>query len=270
MFMTKELPRCPVEVTMSLINDRWKVLILRELINGTKRFGEIRKALGNVSTKVLTAALRSMEEDGLLTRQVYPEVPPKVEYTLTDTGYSLQTVLFAMVEWGAEYKSKVEGQLPIRTKEGHKLIIMRAEQQDLQEILNLQHLAYQSEVMLQKKTSIPPLTQILPEMQQEFEKGIFLKAVDDNNTIVGAVRAYSENDILYIRKLIVHPDLQGQGVGTKLLEEIERICPHLRCETFTSSKSERNIRLFERLGYSILKEQEISDGLKLCKQHVGC
>lgn len=270
MFMTKELPRCPVEVTMSLINDRWKVLILRELIDGTKRFGEIRKALGNVSTKVLTAALRSMEEDGLLTRQVYAEVPPKVEYTLTDTGYSLQTVLFAMVEWGVEYKSKVEGQLPIRTKESHKLIITRAEQHDLQEIFNLQHLAYKNEAKLLNKSNISPLKQTLQEIEQEFEKGLFLKAVDDNDAIAGAVYAYSENDTLYIGKLIVRPDLQGQGIGTKLLEEIERICPHLRCETFTSSKSERNIRLFERLGYSIFKEQEISDRLKLCKQHVGC
>lgn len=217
--MIKELPRCPVEVTLSLINDRWKVLILRELLYGTKRFGEIRKGIGNVSTKVLTAALRSMEEHGLLTRKIYPEVPPRVEYTLTDTGYSLKTILFAMVEWGTEYKRKVEGQIPMRTPKGNKLIIMKAKQQDLQEIIDLQYHA----------SSIPPL-QTLQEIQQEFENGIFLKAIDDNDTIVGTVRAYSEKDTLYIEKLIVHPDLQGQGIETKLLEEMERICPHLRYE----------------------------------------
>lgn len=104
MEFSKSLPECPVEITLSLIENRWKVLILRELLNGTKRFGEIRKALGNISTKVLTANLRSMEQTGLLTRKVYSEVPPKVEYTLTELGYSLKPILFAMVEWGLNYK----------------------------------------------------------------------------------------------------------------------------------------------------------------------
>lgn len=102
------LPVCPVEVTLMLIDDRWKVLILRELLYGTKRFGEIRKALGKVSTKVLTANLRAMEGDGLLTRRVYPEVPPRVEYTLTECGCSLRPILRAMEEWGAGYRREVE------------------------------------------------------------------------------------------------------------------------------------------------------------------
>ena len=89
-----------------LISDRWKVLIIRDLLDGTKRFGEIKKSIGNVSQKVLTANLRSMENSGLLTRKVYPEVPPRVEYTLTETGYSLKPVLDAMVAWGTEYKQK--------------------------------------------------------------------------------------------------------------------------------------------------------------------
>ena len=97
MAVSKPLPRCPVEVTLTLIDDRWKVLIIRELLYGTRRFGELRKALGNISTKVLTSNLRSMEDDSLLTRQVYPEVPPKVEYTLTDLGYSLKPILLSMV-----------------------------------------------------------------------------------------------------------------------------------------------------------------------------
>ncbi len=104
--MKEELPPCPVEITLMLIRDRWKVLILRDLMDGTKRFGELKKSVGHVSQKVLTANLRSMEESGLLTRKVYPEVPPRVEYTLTETGYSLKPVLDAMVAWGTEYKNK--------------------------------------------------------------------------------------------------------------------------------------------------------------------
>lgn len=106
LFMEKMLPECPVETTLMLISDRWKVLIIRDLLDGTKRFGELKKSVGNVSQKVLTANLRSMEESGLLTRKVYAEVPPRVEYTLTETGYSLKPILDAMVEWGTEYKQK--------------------------------------------------------------------------------------------------------------------------------------------------------------------
>lgn len=108
--MEKELPACPVETTLMLISDRWKVLIIRDLLDGVKRFGELKKSIGGVSQKVLTANLRSMEESGLLTRKVYAEVPPKVEYTLTETGYSLKPVLEAMTEWGTEYKKKVVGE----------------------------------------------------------------------------------------------------------------------------------------------------------------
>ena len=101
-----ELPVCPVETTLMLIGDKWKVLILRELMDGTKRFGELKKSIGTVSQKVLTAQLRDMEEKGLLTRKVYAEVPPRVEYTLTETGYSLKPILDAMWAWGADYKAK--------------------------------------------------------------------------------------------------------------------------------------------------------------------
>lgn len=101
-----ELPACPVETTLTLISDKWKVLILRDLLSGTKRFGELKKSVGNVSQKVLTAQLRQMEDSGLLTRTVYPEVPPRVEYTLTDLGYSLKPILDAMWNWGTEYKAK--------------------------------------------------------------------------------------------------------------------------------------------------------------------
>ena len=101
-----ELPACPVETTLMLIGDKWKVLILWNLMNGTMRFGELKKSIGTVSQKVLTAQLRDMEKKGLLTRKVYAEVPPRVEYTLTETGYSLKPVLDAMWAWGADYKAK--------------------------------------------------------------------------------------------------------------------------------------------------------------------
>ena len=103
----KELPACPVETTLTLIGDKWKVLILRDLLTGTKRFGELKKSIGNVSQKVLTAQLRAMEESGLLTRTVYAEVPPRVEFALTELGRSLQPILDAMWSWGEGYKAKL-------------------------------------------------------------------------------------------------------------------------------------------------------------------
>ena len=105
MFMIKnELPICPVETTLTLISDRWKVLILRDLFTGTKRFGELKKSLAGISQKVLTANLKSLEATGLLTRQAYPEVPPRVEYTLTALGESLKPVLASLFDWGMDYK----------------------------------------------------------------------------------------------------------------------------------------------------------------------
>ena len=102
--MKRELPACPVDTTLMLISDRWKVLIIRDFMDGTKRFGELKKSIGSISQKVLTSNLRSMEESGLLTRKVYAEVPPRVEYTLTETGYSLKPILDSMVEWGKAYQ----------------------------------------------------------------------------------------------------------------------------------------------------------------------
>ena len=95
-----ELPACPVETTLMLIGDKWKVLILRDLMGGTKRFGELKKSIGHVTQKVLTAQLRDMEAKG------YAEVPPRVEYTLTETGYSLKPILDSMVDWGTNYKQQ--------------------------------------------------------------------------------------------------------------------------------------------------------------------
>lgn len=105
--LKKDLPACPVELTLLLISNKWKVLIIRDLLDGTKRFSELKKSINNISQKVLTSNLREMEENDLLTRKVYPEVPPRVEYTLTDIGYSLKILLDDMDKWGTWYRNEV-------------------------------------------------------------------------------------------------------------------------------------------------------------------
>ena len=106
MSIKKELPACPVELTVGLIGDKWKILIIRDLLTGTKRFGELKKSLNSITQKVLTNKLREMEASGLIKRKVYPEVPPRVEYSLTTTGLSLKPILDSMVIWGNNYKEK--------------------------------------------------------------------------------------------------------------------------------------------------------------------
>ena len=106
MLKNNDLPACPVETALILMGDKWKVLIVRDLLTGTKRFGELKKSLNGISQKVLTQHLRIMEESGLVTRKVYAEVPPRVEYSLTELGVSLKLIHDAMWKWGEEYKSK--------------------------------------------------------------------------------------------------------------------------------------------------------------------
>ena len=100
-----DLPPCPVETALTLMGDRWKVLIVRDLLTGTKRFGELKKSLNGISQKVLTQHLRIMEENGLVNRKVFAEVPPKVEYSLTELGRSLKSIHDAMWSWGEVYKA---------------------------------------------------------------------------------------------------------------------------------------------------------------------
>lgn len=100
----KSLPKCPVETTISLTGCKWKILIIRDLLSGTKRFGELKKSVTGITQKVLTAKLRELEEIGLVERTVYTQIPPKVEYTLTDVGYSLRPVIDALKDWGKDYK----------------------------------------------------------------------------------------------------------------------------------------------------------------------
>lgn len=102
--MEQATPLCPVEATVRLIGNRWRVLIIRDLLSGTKRFGELRRSVGCITQKVLTANLREMEQDGLVTREVFAQVPPRVEYTLTEIGYSLKPILDCMAAWGARYR----------------------------------------------------------------------------------------------------------------------------------------------------------------------
>ncbi len=104
--MKKKLPEGAVETTLSMIGDKWKILIVRELLEGTKRFGEIKTGVGTITQKMLTQNLRELEEDGLVKRKVYAQVPPKVEYSLTKTGETLKPVINAMTNWGAFYRAK--------------------------------------------------------------------------------------------------------------------------------------------------------------------
>ena len=105
MLTKEEMPACPVATTVALIGSKWKLLIMRNLLSRPWRFNELKKDLEGISQKVLTDSLRSMEADGLLTRTVYPEVPPRVEYTLTELGYSLRPILEAMRVWGEDYQA---------------------------------------------------------------------------------------------------------------------------------------------------------------------
>lgn len=100
-----ELPECPVATTVQLIGNKWKLLIIRNLLNRPWRFNELKKDLDGISQKVLTDSLRSMEEDGIITRTVYPEVPPRVEYALSELGGTMRPILASMEQWGTNYKA---------------------------------------------------------------------------------------------------------------------------------------------------------------------
>ncbi len=107
MLTKEELPACPVATTVQMVGSKWKLLILRNLLVRPWRFNELRKNLEGISQKVLTDSLRSMEEDGIITRTVYPEVPPRVEYSLTELGKSLKPILDAMQNWGERYQNSI-------------------------------------------------------------------------------------------------------------------------------------------------------------------
>ena len=108
MLTKEEMPACPVATTVQLIGSKWKLPIIRNLMQRPWRFNELRRDLEGISQKVLTDSLRSMEEDGILTRTVYPEVPPRVEYALSSLGQSLRPIIEAMAEWGQNYKDRFQ------------------------------------------------------------------------------------------------------------------------------------------------------------------
>ena len=108
MLTKEELPDCPVQTTVQLIGSKWKLLIMRNLLVRPWRFNELHKSLEGISQKVLTDSLRSMEEDGIITRTVYPEVPPRVEYALSELGESMRPIIKSMEAWGTAYKQKLD------------------------------------------------------------------------------------------------------------------------------------------------------------------
>lgn len=141
-------------------------------------------------------------------------------------------------------------------------MIDKAEYNDLEEILKLQYLSYQSEAALFGNKDIPPLKQTLSEVIDEFNNGIILKMIIDNG-IIGSVRAKEQNGTVYIGKLMVHPDYRHKGYGSKLLAEIESYFPNKRYELFTSTRSKDNIRLYQKIGYTIFDYKTVSDELQL-------
>lgn len=108
MIKKENLPECPVATTVQLIGSKWKLLILRDLMTGKKRYNELRKSLDGISQKVLTATLKSMVEDGIVIRTAYPEVPPRVEYSLSEIGESLRPIIDIMGQWGTQYKKIIQ------------------------------------------------------------------------------------------------------------------------------------------------------------------
>ena len=140
--------------------------------------------------------------------------------------------------------------------------IERAERKDLEEILKLQYTAYQSEAQLFGGKKIPPLTQTLKEVEEEYEKGIILKMTEEDGTIIGSVRAAEENGTVYVGKLMVHPDQQHKGYGKRLLLGIEKYFQEKQFELFTSTRSVANIRLYEKMGYEAFDTKAVDDELE--------
>ncbi|MDE1763888.1 MAG: GNAT family N-acetyltransferase [Thaumarchaeota archaeon] len=150
------------------------------------------------------------------------------------------------------------------------MIIERATASDADKIILLQRLAYKSEAELYDNFGIPPMMQTLKEMEDEFRYKTFLKAIVDDN-IVGSVRAHRHENTCHIGRLMVHPDHQNKGIGTRLMNEIENLFDSCtRFELFTGNKSEKNISLYKSLGYKIFKTEKIDDRIRLVYMEKQC
>ena len=151
----------------------------------------------------------------------------------------------------------------LSTRPDEIIIFSKAEFSDLKEILDLQHLAYQSEAILVNNFTIQPLTQTYDEIVEEFKEGTFYKAINDEKKIVGSIRGHVQNGTLHIGKLIVSPEKQGHGIGTQLLQKIESEYPSLSKELFTSNLSKKNLALYEKNGYKIFNKISTTNGFDM-------
>ena len=143
------------------------------------------------------------------------------------------------------------------------MIVERAGVEDAGEILALQKLAYQSEAAIYGDYTIPPLTQTLEEIRADFEKQVF-HMVSTDGRIVGSVRAYEQGGTCFVGRLIVHPNFQNRGIGTKLLNQVEETFDDVeRFELFTGSRSEKNLYLYQKVGYTVFRSEELTDKVSL-------
>ena len=149
----------------------------------------------------------------------------------------------------------------IKEESGVEMRIEKARFEDLDEILQLQYLAYQSEADLFGTRDIPPLKQTIDKVIEEYNNGIILKMVDDNNVILGSVRAKEVKGTVYIGKLMIHPDYRCKGYGSRMLKEIEECYPGKRYELFTSTRSADNIQLYQKNGYKEFRQEPVTEEL---------
>lgn len=142
--------------------------------------------------------------------------------------------------------------------------ITQAQKQDAKEILALQYLAYQSEAEMLNDFTIQPLQETLEEVEEQFQKGIILKAVDECGTIIGSVRGFEEEDgALYIGKMIVHPDCQNKGIGKRILQELESRFPNGKKRLFTNQANKRNMHFYKSMGYQEFKQERLTPNIML-------
>ena len=236
--MDKTLPACPVETTLSLISDRWKVLIIRDLLGGTKRFGELRKSVGNVSQKVLTANLRSMEEDGLLTRRVYAEVPPRVEYTLTETGMSLRPVPRRDAVVGRELQGEARGRRNgVRFE---RLTDTRDERYNAARALYAVSFPYHEQRGDEAQAAA------LASADYRFE------LIYDGDEFAGLMLCWEAEDFIYVEHFCTVPELRGRGIGAAALALLAQSGKKiiLEIDPPIDEISRRRKNFYERAGFA--------------------